>query len=278
MLAGKSYQSRDLAENYVRTIEGRARHTAQLIPQYDHAIEAWQGYAKTLEAENARLKSGRPAAQPQPGAASTQPTDPADIRSQLDGLQWEEYERILNDQGPQFAGYWLAEQTAQLVDKRVEAALSKRDQRYQPLLQSDAAAQAGEKATSLFNGVASQLQSDGATPIYPELVSPNPEVAREIVQIWVETAKRIGAKAAMSEIEVHRAVLEYRHRHPSAPAAAGASQPVLDRMRAEADASASVVSGSGVPRPAAGVPGNDMVRRIAEAGTSRLPGFPGIRG
>ena len=275
-LAGKTFKSVPEAENYIKAQDGRVKALTGRIGEYASSAVSWQTYGEGLHVENeslraelAKLKGGAPTGEQGNAKAPTtaaHPEAPTDPNGWLDGLNWQFYGQLAKDEGPEFAGYWLAEKIAARMDSVLEERMAAK---FGPIEQREQAQAHQSKVEGLFTGMARKVDDAGA-PIYPELLTQDAEQGKALVEIWASLPPEIRD----SEDGVEIAVAKYRMRHGAPRAAAeagtasGASRSIADRIRRSQAANATTLTGDGTPRPGApGSAGADLNRRIREAGS-----------
>lgn len=275
-LDGKTFKTHAEAENFVKAQNGRVKALTGRIGEYASSANAWMEYARTQEAEANRLRGG---AQPSsaPGNAPTSTPEstasrPADPNQWIDGLDWQFYGQLAKEQGPEYAGYWLAQRIAE----RQDAILNERlDARFKPYEENTAIETTVRQTHGFFDAVASRGDESG-TPLYPELLEGTPpEVWKGVMDIWATLPPEI----QLSERGVVLAIAEYRLQHGNPPrraaagTASGASVPVLESIRQAQAAGAQTLTGDGTPRPAANPRAGaeaDFRRQIREAGNPKV--------
>lgn len=266
-LAGKTFKSKTDAENYVKAQDGRVKALTGRIGEYASSANAWMTYGKQLESQLA-LKNGQPAGEPgnaQPTTTDPAPkTAPSDPNAWLDGLNWDFYEQLAREQGPQYAGFWLAEKIAERQDRMLEERLAAR---FAPIDQREQLEALQHKTSTLFSGIAAKVD-DAGNPLYPELHTQDQEAGKALVDIWATLPDALryterGVVLAIGEFRLQRGVPP----RPAAGTASGASQPVLTGLRKQQAAGSTAITGEGTPRSAGkGSAGADINRAIREAG------------
>jgi len=246
--AGQQFQSREAAEQEVRTALGRYKSAqSEAAKQQKRADEA-----EKIAREAANLarawQEHASGAQRQVTPQQTAPQEPE--KPWYDSLDWEFAQELAEEKGLQTGFYWLTQQMdnhySKLLDQRLEKALAPHNQRSQQ-------AQLYTETMQTFRGVASEVTDAGAKR-FPELS--DHDQAEEIVRIW----STLDPSLRMTPRGVRMAVLEFRDANGIYPgqsaglaepaAGNGASQNVLRGAQRSALASSEVLSGNGSPRPA----------------------------
>lgn len=257
-IAGKSYPSREAAEQDLKSLLGR-------VPSLQQETEALK--KRAAEAENAarawdewyRQSGQRQGKAPQEPEKPTEPEKPW-----FEALDYELIQEIAEEKGIGTALYYALQQMHEGVQKLLGGAL---DQRFGPIEQSTQAQQNFNTAMGHFHQAADEKNAAGVV-LYPELNSE--QSAMDIARIWRSIVAE-HPDLALSRVAVNEAVMRYRNTNgwpsaaapapanPQAPGAAstpaatsGVSEDVLrNAATAAAAAAGGVVTGSGTPRPAA---------------------------
>lgn len=185
--AGEEYDSREAAEQNIRSLRGQFRPIQSLarslggvdkiIPQFTSAAESargWKAEATRLAAELEAARNGAP-------VAGDTPTAPVETAEAV-GIDWELYaevRKLATERGePWKAEQWLHERQEEVIQARIQRAL---DERFAPIDEADQSEAVTNQTAELFGSLAQYVNSDGSAA-YPELGDEQASYA--IGKIW----------------------------------------------------------------------------------------------
>lgn len=267
-LAGRKHETREAADHYVKTTEGRLRAATDRLNALQQEVEQLRQGAASPQ---------RPGQEQGQGQSQDQPGDDGEPQEWYDdGALWERYGQLANEKGPMFAGYWLAKKIHEQTKNMLGAF---HQEHVAPLHVTEQVRQHANRVMNDFDSLGNLKMQDGSF-VYPELQLPEDHpVVMQILETW----KRTDPEANMGQRGVHYAVLDWRHYHPQeaaqirsglpqpngngavpSPPSPSARQPAPARtngngnapsrvegsLRAAAEAAAEPMTGSGSPRPA----------------------------
>lgn len=270
--AGQKFKDVVAAENAFKTMAGRAKKAGEAVS----LAQGWHAHAEKLEAERARLadeldklRSGKTTPEkPAPGApkpAAAAPTA-AEQKAFIDSVDWDFFREMQDEKGADYAAAWLFSKYDESQATRFDALraelLEQIKQAREPHEQAQQMHAVTQEAISFFQERSYMAYPEGHAlagyAIYPELQDEAKLTA--ICTIW----KDLDPGFAFTQQGFDYAVLMYRARNASSPAADGERRPdgddeeaststgVLDTLSERERASSATLNGRGTPRPSNG--------------------------